>query len=145
MELFGEVLKGFKEYLEWSKAPEEAASMIRALSAREDERVLYKGLAQYINPQRRVDTSAGVVVVTDRFVYLAKKKYIPFVKTTERINLPIKSLKDVEGTKYGLAGGPSVQFQTNSDRYIFLLKNMVSFSTMEQAVEVARIIRQAQA
>ena len=143
--LLGEVLKGFKEYFEWAKAPEESASLIRALSARQDERVLYKGFAQYINAQRRIDTSAGVIVVTDeRFVYLAKKTYIPFVKTTERLNVPLKSLKRVEGMKYGLAGGSSVQFEVNNHRHIFLLKHLRSFATLQQAAELARLIKQAQ-
>jgi ABC-type nitrate/sulfonate/bicarbonate transport system substrate-binding protein len=48
-ELLGKVLKGFKEYFEWRNAPEEAASLLLALSGDANERVLYKGLAQYVN------------------------------------------------------------------------------------------------
>jgi hypothetical protein len=163
-ELLGEVAKAILEYLEWRRAPEEAASLLRALSGDAQEHVLYKGIAQYVNPERLVDTSRGVILVTDaRFAYLAKKKFVPFVKTTERLVFPLNDLEKVEATKYrtkyanaiGIpdrATASSVQLVVNERRHIFLsvfeslsMKSLVTepFATLDHAKEVALIIEDA--
>lgn len=131
-DLLIEVLKGLGEYFEWRHAPEEAISVLRALNGNAHERLLYQGYTQYVNPQRLVDTSRGVILVPDaRIAYLAKKNFVPFVKTTERLVFLLKDIEKVEAskckTKYASALGipdsaraPSVQLVVNHREHIFL-------------------------
>jgi hypothetical protein len=81
-------------------------------------------------------------VVTDkRFVFLTKKKPLPFVSTTERLILPLRSLNTAEGTKYRL--GYALRLVVDNKAYVFLITNLNTFATKQQIDDLARLIAQA--
>jgi hypothetical protein len=141
-EYLGEVLKGLKEILEWSKAPGEFASLVASLSGSQNERVLDKGYARYLNTERLLDRPLGIYLVTnERFLFLTKKKMLPWIKGTEHLILQLQSLERAEATKYRLA--TALRLVTDKKDYLFLITNMLKFTTKEQVNEVAQLVTNA--
>jgi hypothetical protein len=142
-EVFSEAIKSLVEqYVEWAKAPGEAAELIRTFGGH-DERVRYQGYARYWNSQRILDRPLGVILVTNaRFVFLAKQA-IPLVKSTKTLVIPIGDLEDIQCVKYRL--GYLIEFLVKGRKYRFMLANMHTFVSREQYESVTRILLDAKA
>lgn len=143
-DLLPEVLKGLKEYFEWRNAPQEAAKLLLAFGGRDSERVRYKGYAQYINAQQRLDTSKGVILLTDsRFAYLAKKRFIPFLRVTEHLLIPLAEIETVDITRKHKLASPCLELLANGRKHLFLMTNLSTFASLEQGKDLAELIKAA--
>ncbi len=142
-ELLGEAVKMLKEYVEWAKAPEELATMVHQFGD-PSERVAYKGLARYINNASILDKPDGVVVLTNcRFLFLTKKKPVPFLSGTTHLNIPLNSIWNIESVKYRL--GSAYKFIHADTEYLFLPKNLNTFAGKATADEIASVISRTRA
>jgi hypothetical protein len=142
-EFFSEAIKSLVEqYIEWAKAPGEAAELIRTFGGH-DERVLYQGYARYWNSQQFLDRPLGVILVTNaRFIFLAKQA-IPLVKSTKSLVIPLGAVADIQCVKYRL--GHTIDFMVSGRKYRFMLANMHTFVSREQYESVTRILLEAKA
>jgi hypothetical protein len=140
-EIFSEVLKTLLEqYVEWAKAPGEAAELVRDLGGH-GERVLYQGYARYWNSQKFLDRPLGVILVTEeRFVFLAKQK-IPFITGTRSLIFPIKTLDHIQCDKYRL--GHIINFFVGERKFTFMLANLHTFVSTAHYETVTKIMIEA--
>ena len=113
--------------------------MITSLGDLPNEKIVYKGHAQYVNSKNRLDTTRGVfLITTHRLIYVSKKRFIPLVKVTEFISVKLRDMSTVQTAKHGL--GTRLEFKASGDKYYFLMFYMTKVTRKEDVQHVTELL-----